>query len=234
MTNNLDSKVIGNRKIIIETRFDPIVSMLDKRGEIVDSILSLNLLHTPQWEVGPSEVLFRDSPEREDSRNIVSVQFNRINIQSLQIDSIDSFFDKFSKLYENITKILGKGIIRRIGCRIMGTYYTKSSSYDSLLGNFLNLFPPSLQLSKFPANDLLFNLTYAGGMYQVGPLNTVDPFYDREFNCSFCKKHIGIAIDTDNYITNEEKPLDKATLIKDVFTLSLSVEKDLYTLLSVL
>ncbi len=38
LTNNLDSKVIGNRKIIIETRFDPIVSMLDKRGQIVDTV----------------------------------------------------------------------------------------------------------------------------------------------------------------------------------------------------
>jgi len=232
LANNLDSKVIGNRKIIIETRFDPIVSMLDKRGQIVDTVLSSGLINTPHWEVGPSEVNFRDCENRDDARNFVSVRFNRINIMSLQIDSIESYFDRFSKLYEKITGVIGTGVVRRIGCRVMGSYYTKSSSYDTILSNFLKLFPERLQLSKFPANDLLFNLTYTGGMYQIGPLNTVDPFYEREFNNSFCKKHVGVAIDTDNYITNDEKPIDKVSLIKDIYTLSLSVEKDLYTMLS--
>ena len=218
LANNLDSKVIGNRKIIIETRFDPIVSMLDKRGQIVDTVLSSGLINTPHWEVGPSEVNFRDCENRDDARNFLSVRFNRINIMSLQIDSIESYFNRFSKLYEKITGVIGTGVVRRIGCRVMGSYYTRSSSYDSILSNFLKLFP--------------VNLTYTGGMYQIGPLNTVDPFYEREFNNSFCKKHVGVAIDTDNYITNDEKPIDKVSLIKDIYTLSLSVEKDLYTMLS--
>ncbi len=232
LANNLDTKAIGNRKIIIETRFDPIVSMLDKRGQIVDAVLSAGSLNTPHWEVGPSEVNFRDCEERDDARIFVSVRFNRINIMSLQIDSIESYFDKFSKLYDRINSILGTSVVRRIGCRVMGTYRTRSTSYESILSNFLKLFPERLQLTKFPANDLLINLTYTGGMYNVGPLSMTDSFYEREFNNSFCNKHIGVAIDTDNYITNEERPIDKISLIKDVYTLSLSVEKDLYSMLS--
>lgn len=234
MTNNLDYKAIGNRKIIIETRFDPIVSMLDKRGQIVDTIISAGLINTPHWEVGPSEVNFRDCEDRNEARNFISVRFNRINITSFQIDSIESYFDRFSKLYEKINGVIGSGLIKRIGCRVIGSYYTKSTSYDSILTNFLKLFPDKLQLSKFPANDILINLIYTGGMYQIGPLNQTDSFYEREFNNSFCKKHVGVAIDTDNFITNEEKPIDKVSLIKDIYTLTLSVEKDLYTMLSAL
>ena len=159
LANNLDTKAIGNRKIIIETRFDPIVSMLDKRGQIVDAVLSAGLLNTPHWEVGPSEVNFRDCEERDDARNFVSVRFNRINIMSLQIDSIESYYDKFSKLYDRINSIIGTSVVRRIGCRVMGTYRTRSTSYESILSNFLKLFPERLQLTKFPANDLLINLS---------------------------------------------------------------------------
>lgn len=32
MQENIDTKNIGNRKFIIELRFDPKVSMLDKKG----------------------------------------------------------------------------------------------------------------------------------------------------------------------------------------------------------
>ena len=190
MTNNLDSKVIGNRKIIIETRFNPIVSMLDKRGELVDSVLSVGILNTPHWEVGPSEVTFRDSDEREDAKNFLSIRYNRINFQSLQIDSVESYYDKFIKIYDRIIDVIGGSVVQRIGCRVMGTYFTKSSSYDALFMNFLNLFPERLRLNRFPARDFLFNLTYSGGMYQIGPVNLVDPFYDREFNNSYCNKHV--------------------------------------------
>ena len=34
--------------------------------------------------------------------------------------------------------------------------------------------------------------------------------------------------DTDNYLTNEVQSIDKPELIKDIFELSLSVEKDLF------
>lgn len=232
MTNNLDSKSIGNRKKILETRFDPVVSMLDKRGEIVDKVISSGLINNLHWEVGPSEVIFRDSIEKEDAQNIISVKFNRINVQSFKVDSVESYYERFSKLYDVIIGVIGESPIKRIGCRIIGTYNVKSSSFDSILTNFLALFPEKFKLANYPANDFLFNLTYTGGMYQIGPVNANDNFYDREFNCSFCNKHVGVAIDTDNYITDEQKPLDKKSLIKDIYTLSLSVEKDIYSMLA--
>ena len=34
MKENLESKHIGNRKIIIEIRYNPVVTMLDQRGQM--------------------------------------------------------------------------------------------------------------------------------------------------------------------------------------------------------
>lgn len=70
-------------------------------------------------------------------------------------------------------------------------------------------------------------MEYENGMYQIGPLSLDDSFYDREFNNSQVIKHVGFAIDTDNYLTNEMKSINDRELIRNIYTLSLSVEKDL-------
>jgi len=103
-----------------------------------------------------------------------------------------------------------------------------------LIDKFKNCFPTQFLLENYPAKDFLFHLVYDSGMYQIGPVSNDDGFYSREFPLSSCKKHVGIAIDTDNYLTNEVKPINDKSLIKDVYTLSLSVEKDLFVKLSVL
>ena len=65
--------------------------------------------------------------------------------------------------------------------------------------------------------------------YCANPLNEEDIFYDHEFKISDCKKHVGVVIDTDNYLTNEAQNINAKSLIKDIYTLSLSVEKNLYS-----
>lgn len=98
-----------------------------------------------------------------------------------------------------------------------------------MLKNFKDSFPANFLLDKYPAKDMLFNLTYQNGMYKIGPLDIDDDFYRREFDLPDCNKHIGIAIDTDNYLTNELHQINDKSLIKDVYMLSLSVEKELYS-----
>ena len=66
-------------------------------------------------------------------------------------------------------------------------------------------------------------------MYQIGPVSINDDFYRREFDISDCIKHVGVAIDTDNYLTNDAQAINEKSLIKDVYMLSLSVEKELYS-----
>lgn len=229
MKENIDSKNIGNRKFIIELRYDAKVTMLDAKGALVEKILETGVFPCSHWEIGQSNVAIRDTKQKEDALNVALVTLNRINFISHKIDSVESFYANFTKVYDAVTKVLGQLSITRIGCRIIGTYKSKSSDYKDVLKSFLDSFPAKFLLEKYPAKDLLFNLTYENGMYQIGPVDMNDDFYMREFNIPNCNKHVGIAIDTDNYLTNETREINDKSLIKEVYMLSLSVEKELYS-----
>jgi hypothetical protein len=229
MKDNIDNKHIGNRKFIIELRYAPIVSMLDKRGQITDAIVKSKCFATFHWEVNPGEVTIRDHAEKKESKNIVFVSFNRFSFISYKVDSIESFYSNFKKAYEAVSEVLGEIIIQRIGCRILGTYKVKSQDFSSILNHFKEAFPSKIFIEKYPTKDLSFTLNYENGMYRVGPVNVDDSFYDEEFNMGESERHVGIAIDTDNYLTNTIKDISDKSLIKDVYTLSLAVEKELYS-----
>lgn len=228
MKDNLDSKVIGNRKLILELRFEPIVSVLDKRGGIVESIQKSQVFPSVNWEISQSEVLIRDSVDKKKANNFITVSFNRLSYISFKVDSVDSYFASFKKIYDAFLDIVGKLIVTRIGCRIIGSYKVKSNSYDVVFNGFKSLFPSQIFLNNYPSKDLSFSLVYDNGMYNIGPLNNEDDFYAREFQDRNCDKHVGIAIDTDNYLTNEKKEINEFSLIQNVYVLSLSVEKDIY------
>jgi len=232
MKDNLDKKNIGNRKFIIELRYNPVVSMLDKRGAIVEAVEMSKCFNTFHWEINTSEVTIRDHAEKERAKNFVFVTFNRFSFISYKVDSVGGFYSNFKKVYEAVVAILGNITIQRIGCRIIGTYKVKSQDFSSILTHFKDAFPSKIFIEKYPAKDLSFTLTYENGMYRVGPVNENDNFYNKEFELSPNEKHVGIAIDTDNYLTNEVREINDKSLIKDVYTLSLAVEKELYSNLS--
>lgn len=229
MKENIENKNIGNRKFIIELRYSPIVSMLDKRGQIVEAIEKSKCFNAFHWEINPGEVTIRDHAEKEKSKNTVFVTFNRFSFISYKIDSIEGFFSSFKKAYDAVSALLDSMTIQRIGCRIIGTYKVKSQDFTSILLHFKESFPSKVFLEKYPAKDLAFTLTYENGMYHIGPISERDNFYDKEFDLGDCEKHVGVAIDTDNYLTNEVKDINEKSLIKDVYTLSLAVEKELYS-----
>lgn len=229
MKDNLDSSIIGNRKIVIELRFEPIVSILDKKGLIAEKLEKLKLFATNHWEIRQGDVTIMDSNERETSTNFIMVSFTRISYISSNISSISDYYSKFEKIYNCLTEIISKPVITRIGCRILGSYKVKSTDYDDILKHFLESFPKKYILEPYIANDLAFNLVYENGMYKIGPVKTDDPFYANEFPGDKTNHHIGICIDTDNYVTNVVRDINDKSLIKDIFQLSLSVEKNLYT-----
>lgn len=229
MKENIESRNIGNRKFIIELRYEPKVTMLDAKGTLVEKIQETEVFPYSHWEIGQSEVIIRDGKKKEDAHNIVLVTLNRISFISYKINSVESFYANFIKVYDAITKVLNPITITRIGCRIIGTYKSSSIDYKNVLNSFQELFPSKFLLEKYPTKDLLFNLVYENGMYQIGPLDKNDDFYNREFDISDCNRHVGIAIDTDNYLTNEVREINDKSLIKEVYMLSLSVERELYS-----
>ena len=224
MKENIESKNIGNRKFIIELRYEPKVTMLDSKGALVEKIQETKVFPYSHWEIGQSEVIIRDDKKKEDAHNVILVSLNRISFISYKVDSVESFYANFSKVYEAVTKVLSSLTITRIGCRIIGTYKTKSSDFNNILKNFQDSFPAKFLLDKYPAKDMLFHLTY-----EIGPVSINDDFYKREFDIPDYTKHVGVAIDTDNYLTNEAQEINEKSLIKEVYLLSLSVEKELYS-----
>lgn len=229
MKDNIDSKKIGNRKFIIELRYNPVVAMLDKRGRIVEAIEKSKCFGKFHWEINTGEVTIRDHEDKDKSKNIVYVTFNRLSFISYKIDSIEGFYSGFKKAYDAIIEVLGELTIQRIGCRIIGTYKVSSDDFPSVLNHFKDAFPSKFFFEKYPAKDLSFTLTYQNGMYITGPVGDDDAFYKKEFDLDGCIKHVGVAIDTDNYLTNEVKDINDKNLIKDVYNLSLAVEKDVYS-----
>ena len=168
--------------------------------------------------------------KKNEARNTIIVELNRFSFISSKIDSIDSFYGKFEKIYAEITKELGPLYIKRIGCRIQGTYRTKSDNYDDIMGKMKSSFPSTFLLDNYPSTDMLFQLIYKNGMYNIGPARDKDDaFVNQNFDESYRINHNGIAIDTDNYITYENGSILDKQAIKDVFVLSLSVEKELYS-----
>ena len=72
MQENIETKNIGNRKFIIELRFDPKVSMLDKKGLLAEQIENCKAFNINHWEIGQSEVSIRDHEDKEKATNIVA------------------------------------------------------------------------------------------------------------------------------------------------------------------
>lgn len=229
MKDNIDSKSIGNRKFIIELRFDHKVTLSDKKGVIIENIKALNIFVPFHWEIGVANAIIWDGEKKENARNIIIIELNRLCFISSKIDSVANYYGNFTKIYECIVKELGNFNVRRIGCRIQGTYRTKSADFDTIIDKIQKGFPSQFYLQDFPATDMLFQLNYKNGMYNIGPVKEEkDAFMDQNFAESYRIKHIGIAIDTDNYLTNEKEPINDKSLIKDTYILSLSVEKQLF------
>lgn len=229
MKDNIDSKSIGNRKFVIELRFDHKVTLSDKKGAIIENIKALGIFVPLHWEIGVANATIWDGEKKENARNIVIIELNRLCYISSKIDSVDCFYSNFSKIYDCVENELGVFNIRRIGCRIQGTYKTKSADFDTIIEKIKKGFPSQFYLQDFPATDLLFQLNYKNGMYNVGPVKEdKDAFIEQNFAESYRIKHVGIAIDTDNYLTNEKEPINDKSLIKDTYILSLSVEKQLF------
>ena len=229
MKDNIASQNIGNRKIIIELRFEAVPSILDKRGTLIEAIESINPNLFQYWEMSNEGVIIRDNENKDQYTCLVAVSFHRLSFTSWKIDSIESFYATFKKVYDAISKILGNLNISRIGCRIISTYPVKAAKYDILLSSIQDKFPKKFFFEKYPCRNLNFRMNYDNGMYQVGLVQENDAFYAREFQNSFTNKHLGIFLDTDNYVTDETKPLTDKDLIKEIFTLSLAVEKDIYS-----
>lgn len=229
MKDNIRNLDILNRKIVIELRFEPHVLFLDKKGSLIEGLQNLKFNNFKHWEVGDSNLALRDTKEKDLTRNQILVELTRLGYISSQISSIENFYSNFNAIYKVVLDILGEFRITRIGCRILGSYQVKSTTFEDILINFKKTFPNSFFIDDFTAKDLLFHVNYQNGMYEIGPINNDDTFLKREFPYKDRNNNVGIAIDTDNFLLKTStESIDTPSRIKDVLFASLAVEKSLF------
>lgn len=229
MKENIASKKIGNRKIIIELRFEAIPSIIDRKGTLIEAIEKTNPSLFQYWEMNSDGIILRDNEEKDKFTTLVALSYHRLSFTSWKIDSIESFYANFKKVYDAIRVVLGDLHLTRIGCRVISTYPVKAKDYSILLDNVREKFPQKFFFDNYPCRNINFKMIYDNGMYQIGLVQEGDAFYSREFQNCNTNRHFGFFLDTDNYVTNESKPLTDKELVKEIFTLSLAVEKDIYS-----
>lgn len=227
MQANIDNKVIRNRKIALELRFKPTFSIIDKRGLLLDSLLEVEAFKDKYGSLNASRIIVGNAPEEPDCTSTFAVYHNRISYISSKIDSLDSYFSVFEKAYAKVMGVIGQQTITRIGCRTLGSYTVKENNYSNVLHTFMKAFPTQMFYEGFETKDFCFQVQHDKGMYRIGPVNKEDNFLFEEFS-EDCVKHVGIAIDADNFITNSKESINDVKLIKDVYLYALSVEKNLY------
>lgn len=227
MKNNIDVSEINNRKIIIEIRFQHKPILLDKRGMIIEEIKNTPSFSNMHWGIGDSGIKIFDNDIETESRNVFFLEVDRLLFVSNKIDSIENYYNKFMKFYEIAKSNLGVINAKRIGCRIQGTYKTKTNDFQKVFDGFKSNFPSSIFINEYPAKDMRFILEYGNGRYEIGPIKKDDTFITSNFANSDRSYAEGVGIDTDNYIICSGPITDKQ--VKDVYVASLAVEKSLYT-----
>jgi len=233
MENNINSSSINNRKIILEIRFEANPVIIDSRGQLAKKLQEDNLIVNSKWELGNGDLKIVDNLEPSDTRQIIYIDSQKLTIICSNNQTTDSFLNIVNKAFKIFTDIIGSVVITRIGCRIMGTYKTKSTEFSNVVTNFKAMFPTQILLEDFAVKDLRLQLIYQNGQYHIGPISKDDNFLKNEFRFEDVKKSVGFAIDTDNYILkSREKEVINQQSIKDVYLTSLSVEKSLFDKLS--
>lgn len=232
MKDNIESSAAINRKIILELRLSPQAKILDKRGTIADLIEEKRIFKpSTVWQIGSNNLVqFRDNNDADNAHFLAAVEYNKISFVCVKVDSVDSYFNQFSRFYNALKEIIPSWTLIRIGCRIIGAYKMGMESYSSILKAMKSVFPNKFFMEAFNAHNMLFKVEYQSGMYQFAPLKDDDSFFEREFPKGVRNPKAGMMIDTDNYLieSSDATPLDSLDRIKSVFHASLAVEKALY------
>lgn len=226
MQDNIDSRDVLNRKIIIELRFRAEPTFLDNKGTLISKISAMEKNLT-EWSIGEN-ISLTDHKDPNEVRSTVNVGIDRLALICTSISSINDYFNRFEKLYKLINETFEDLTILRIGCRIQGTYKTKSNDFNEVFKRFSSSLPSAMLVDDFPAKDIKIKLDYQNGTYEVGPVQENDPFVRNNFLYAERQEGTGVGIDTDNYLLiNSGINLNDIKKIKDVFIASLSVEKTL-------
>ena len=221
---NISSSSILNRKLIVEFRFSPVASFLDKKGEILEAMTPL--IPNSFWSFGDVALRISDANTAEKARSSIAVEINRFAYVLSKIDTLQKFVDDVTQMYSILKKVFPTIRIQRIGCRIQGTYKTRSRNFNDVVQGFRKSFPSDTFFDGFELNDLRIEIKHNQGMYILGPVNENDSFLTQDFTYEGRNNSVGIGLDTDNFLIETiNGELNDEEKVYDVIRASLSVEK---------
>lgn len=232
MQDNISSKFIGNRKISIEVRYAPTMAIIDKRGALIDAFKKADIFDVQSWGFGEDRIILRDTEDDDTAQNIVRISYNRCIFRSRSINSVEGYYAQIEKVVKLLNDIIGAFVIRAVYCRILGTYKSNKRDFSEIVDSFKKAFPSQFLLDGYPAKDMTFRLFHEYGNYMICPLSKDDDVFEKEFKADEKNKHLGFVIDTGNQILLEKDQKFSTQVVKDVYTLSLSIEKDLFNKIS--
>ena len=157
------------KKFLFELRFDPLPTILDKRGEIA------NLLLKPPfttWNIGANRI----DISSKDNRSIgMFVTYHNFGLAAESPNDEKTFSDETKRLIKELWTIIPPTRYVRMGIRI-NTYIPSKKNFQNLFTRFKD---------KFLATDN-FDLTKFGGeLVDVGvPLNFESNLDNTKFNVS--------------------------------------------------
>lgn len=229
----MKTNTINNRKLILELRYDPVLLIVDKRGEFSDKLIEIGEINCKSWKISNDTIEAFDSENQNNITKRVFVGMNRLSfIDEYAVDS-QSFFETFQKIFEVFKTTLKDPVIRRIGCRIMGSYQPDSGNINNPVPKFLEVFKEDALIKDFPVRDINLTITYSSGRYTIGPIRKDDNWINENFRHDKKVQKGGFAIDTDNYVVdNSSKNGIKNSEINNIYETSLQVEETLFSNLS--
>ena len=129
MEDNIEKKFIGNRRLILELRFDHKMILADKKGELIENLKESRVFNPYHWEMGAANFVVFNGTKKEDSSMTLNVELNRFSYICRKIDSVEGYYNNFKKLYDILIRTIGSLSVQRIGCRIQGTYFSGDTSF---------------------------------------------------------------------------------------------------------
>jgi len=225
---DFSKKIRKKNRFVFEIRYSPKLKLLDKKGEIIDSVFPKISKNYPHWQVNQGDILFCDNLECATNEFLIGMK--RTSIIKEDIITYNSFQDNVRNLIGIVYEILDLDKILRIGFRIISTY--ESSLIDSF-DKSRNIIEETFL--KDPLNlglkhkDLMIKIDHNNGFYMIGPIQKNENWIKNHFknlnNDNDIPKY-GIGLDIDSFgseidVTKKEHLIQKAL---DTMTLSKSIE----------
>lgn len=219
-------------KFAFEIRYEPIVQMFDRRGQVLEKVFpkfSSKMMH---WRTGNVGVNILDSLETRPSNQILIDHRHTLLIRenTQQVIQVGEFYDETILLLKTFLDIFhdNKTKFERVGVRFINIFETRSiNGYEDLIKHMKNYFLANNCSIIEKMIDFHISLKHEFGNITIGPVHDGDPWIAENF--AYTAGNIpkfGVALDIDSYL-DDLANYDIEQITKDLFATTIALEKSI-------